>query len=295
MISHTLKRILVILTVIITVTVSLISTVSLIIHDGGKPLVTQSIRGESVELYGGEGLYRYDTVDKALMNRAFDLLNLLIGLPLLILGLIGFLRDKDWAKFLFPAILFYFSYNYIIGLFGNAYNEVFLAYTTLLTCSLTGFILSVRATDYKSVIDRIKGRYPRRSLSVYMILAGIALLAMYLSEIIPSLANGHIPKEVATYTTYEIAGLDIAVAIPIYIIGGILLLIRLTPGYVIATLFSMMTSVTFSALVLFAFIRHFDYGIPSQIQIAQMGAFLLISLGFTIRLLLLLRTKRPTD
>jgi hypothetical protein len=80
------------------------SLVGIIFDDGGKPYTFTSLRGESVEVYGGAGLYQFDSLYKAVLFRGFDWANLVVGLPLLALGIYLFQRNQVKGKFLLAAV-----------------------------------------------------------------------------------------------------------------------------------------------------------------------------------------------
>jgi len=73
-----------ILAMALLLTASLIAIRS---DDGGRPYVFTSPRGEQVDIYGGEGLYRFDNTYKAIGVRSFDWLSLVVVAPLFVLGI----------------------------------------------------------------------------------------------------------------------------------------------------------------------------------------------------------------
>lgn len=66
----------------------IISSLSgILLDDGGNPYTFPSLRGENVEIYGGEGIYQYDSVFKAVLFQGFDWANLVVGLLVFIWGM----------------------------------------------------------------------------------------------------------------------------------------------------------------------------------------------------------------
>ena len=107
------------------------SLAGILLDDGGSPYVFTSVRGEAVDIYGGEGLYQYDSVYKAVLFRGFDWANLVVGLPLLAWGIYLCQRSQLKGQLLVAAVFTYLAYNYIIGVMGNAFNVMFLVWTAL--------------------------------------------------------------------------------------------------------------------------------------------------------------------
>ena len=68
----------------------LVSTASVvgIVHGRWRRSLSRhvSARDRSVEIYGGHGLYRHDSVAKAVAFRGFDWSNLVVCLPLSVVG-----------------------------------------------------------------------------------------------------------------------------------------------------------------------------------------------------------------
>ncbi len=95
-------------------------------EDNGAPFRVMSLRGEQVEIYGGNGLHAYDTVDKAIMMRAFDMYYLTVGIPLFIISLLLYIRRSIIGYFMLLSSLFFWLYNFIINSVGFSYNNFFL-------------------------------------------------------------------------------------------------------------------------------------------------------------------------
>ncbi len=74
--------------------VLLSSLAGIALDDGGAPALFTSLRGEQASVYGGQGLYRFDSVAKAVTFRGFDWANLFVCLPLTVLGLVASRRGS---------------------------------------------------------------------------------------------------------------------------------------------------------------------------------------------------------
>jgi hypothetical protein len=94
-------------------------------EDGGRARPFTTIHGEQVTLYGGEGVYRNDTLVKAVTFRGTDWANMLVGVPIMILGIVLYARGRPLGALMLAAFLTYLAYFYLIGVMGNAFNEYF--------------------------------------------------------------------------------------------------------------------------------------------------------------------------
>lgn len=131
---------------------------------------------------------------------------------------------------------------------GNAFNGLFLVWTGLFSVGLFGLILTLRELDLSTFTKRLKSKFPRRSLSIYMIVLGLFLLIQYLAEILQSFDNGSIPASLDMYTTLELAALELGIMIPLHFLGGILLWKKKVSGY-LATIILLFTALmTFISL-----------------------------------------------
>ena len=70
------------------------SLAGIITDDGGNPYFFTSLHGEEIELYGGEGIYKNDSIYKAVMFRGFDWVGVLIVFPVFIFGIFQYLRGR---------------------------------------------------------------------------------------------------------------------------------------------------------------------------------------------------------
>ena len=98
------------------------SLVGIVTDDGGDPYRITSLRGQAVEIYGGHGLYRNDSIAKAVAFRGFDWANLFVCVPLSVLGMLLHWRGRLRGQFLLASVFTYLAYIYLIGVMGNAFN-----------------------------------------------------------------------------------------------------------------------------------------------------------------------------
>ncbi len=105
---------------------------------------------------------------------------------------------------------------------GNAFNILFLVWTALFSVGLFGLILMLTGIDIPSLPGKLEKSFPRKSLSVYMLILGLVLLAQYLAEIIPAHITANPPVSLCIHTTLDLAALELGIMVPLQILGGLI-------------------------------------------------------------------------
>jgi hypothetical protein len=109
-----------------------------------------------------------------------DIVNLLIGLPIL-LGSMWLARRGNLIGLLFwPGALFYGLYNYLIYLFGMPFGAMYPFHLVLVTLSIYTLIGLVASIDSTAVKQRLAGRVPERLAGGVLFVAGAAFGLMAL-------------------------------------------------------------------------------------------------------------------
>ena len=268
-----------------TLAIALLLTASLsgiLLDDSGNPYQFISLRGENVEIYGGQGLYQYDNTYKAVAFRSFDWVNLIVVLPLFILGVYFYQQGRLKGQLLLAAIFTYLAYIYLIGVMGNAFNIMFLVWTALFSLGIFGVFLIVTKIDIASLPDKLKTNFPRKSLSVYVVLLGLVLFFQYLSEILLAYVTGQPSVSLDHYTTLELASFELGIMVPLHIIGGVLLLKRKAWGYLLAILLVFATFMTFIALSVSLLLSYFLFGQGSVADMVITITIAVIATGFSL-------------
>ena len=239
----------------------LISSVAgLVLDQGGNPYAFTSLRGETVEVYGGTGLYQFDTSYKAIAFRSFNWVNLLIVLPLFGASLYLYRRGRLRGQLLLAALFTYLAYIYLIGVMGNAFNSMFLVWTALFSVGLFGLFLTLSEMNVTALPEKLEPHFPRRSVAIYVMGVGLILLFQYLAEIITAYAAGQPPASLDHYTTLELAALELGIMIPLHLAGGVALWRRHAPGYLISTILAFTAAMVFVALSVSLLIGYGSFG-----------------------------------
>ena len=207
-----------------------------------------TLHGETIRLQGG-GLYGHESVSVAAQGVGMDLVTLLVATPLLLVATYLAARGSLRGQLLRVAAFWYFTYSYLIIMFGVAYNSFFLIYVALFSASLAGLILSLLSVDIGRVANHISPRFARRTIaSIVLVISGMFFL-LWLGRIVPSIVTGTPPTGLESYTTLSVQAADLGLVIPLSIVTGILLLRRQSIGYLLAFPVVLFTATTGLGLV----------------------------------------------
>ena len=200
----------------------------------GSAFSFATVRGVTVQIYG-QGWYRLDTPIAAVGFMAADVVTLILAIPLLVTSTLLYHRGSLKGGFLLSGALAYFLYNYGSLAFGSTYNNLFLGYTAIFSASLFGLMVVLNSFDVSALPACFSARLPRRGISLFLMASGVILLLVWLVlSILPALFQGTMPPEVAFYTTFTTAVIDIAIVAPTLIAAGLLLRRRVPIGYLLA-------------------------------------------------------------
>jgi hypothetical protein len=264
------------LSIVAMLALLVVSIAAIILDDGGAPYAFTSARGEVVELYGGQGPYRFDTTYKAVMFRGFDWVNLIVVLPLFVLGLLLYRRRQPRGGILLAALFIYLAYIYLIGVMGNAFNGLFLGWTLLFSLGLFGLWPVLTGNPPATLPQGLAEGFPRKPMAIYVMSIGTILLAQYLVEIVGAYAAGTPPASLDHYTTLELAALELGVMIPLHFIGGAAAWRQKRWGYVLCTALAFTTAVVFIALSASLVLLYRSYG---QTDVVDLAITVLITLA----------------
>jgi hypothetical protein len=215
--------------------------VGLLTPPDGSALSFTTVRGVTAQLYG-QGWYRLDTPIAAVGFMAADLVTWVLAIPLLVISTLLYRRGSLKGGFLLAGTLAYFLYNYGSLAFGSTYNNLFLVYVAIFSASLFGLILALTSFDAAALPARYSTRLPRRGISIFLSASGVILMLVWLVlSIVPALLQGTTPLEVAFYTTFTTAVIDIAIVAPALIATGVLLRRRAPSGYLLAPMLLIFT------------------------------------------------------
>ena len=272
---------------LIAVLVVISAGMGLFWQDAGSPFSFITLHGQTVQI-SGQGLYHYDTAFRVPIFRGTDAATLFVCLPALIAAFLVARRGSLRGRLFLAGILAYFLYNAASIALGVAYNVLFLVYVTYFSASLFAFGLVVRSIDLDDLAAHVSPGLPRRGIAILLFVAGLAVLAAWLGDILGPLLSGGVPG-IASYTTEATYVFDLGIIVPASALSGILLLRRSPLGLLASMILLALLAaigVVVATQTVFQSLAGFNLG-PGEF-IGKAGSFMVLSLfaiGFIVRFL----------
>lgn len=205
----------------------------LFLQGGEGPFLFTTVHGNTVEMYG-EGIYRNDSLFVGGLFRGTDVVTLFVSLPLLLISFLSHRRGSLRGGIFLIGVLMFFLYIGVTYTFSAIFNSLFLVYTALFSASLFALIVALTTFDTQRISTKVTSSMPRRGIAIFMFVAGLGTLMLWLSELIGPLMTGQAPANLGPYTTMFTHAFDSAVITPATVITGIFLLKRKPLGYLLA-------------------------------------------------------------
>ncbi|MBP7961035.1 MAG: hypothetical protein KBG20_00490 [Caldilineaceae bacterium] len=250
----------------------------------GTPFTVTNFRGEVVTI-SAKGLYYWDTVSSAAQMQANDLVTLILGVPLLLVGLRMTLRGSLRGRLLLTGTVGFVLYTYITMCFGAAYNQLFLVYVVLFGLSLYAIVLSLWGIDLASLPGHFSPTLPRRGIAGLLFGAGGFLLLAWLGRIAATWSGGQ-PAALENVTSLFIQAMDLAVIVPLCFVSGVLLLRGSAWGYLLASI-SLLKFLTLGLAVSLMGLNMLRVGVA--VSPVELGVFPVIALANLVMTVILLK------
>lgn len=218
---------------LIAVLAIIIAGLGLLSKGGDGPFSFRTVYGDTVEIHG-QGIYRHDSSFVAAIFKGTDVVTLFVSIPLLLVGYLLYRRNSLRGSIFLIGILLYFLYLGATYTFSVLFNSLFLVYTALFSAALFATILALATFDTQYLASKVTPAMPHRGIAIFMFVAGLGTLMLWLSELIGPLMTGQAPVNLGPYTTMFTHGFDSAVITPACVITGIYLLKRKPLGYLLA-------------------------------------------------------------
>lgn len=191
--------------------------------------------------------YRGYGQDLVLVSRAQDALTALV-LPLLVWASFRSRRGSLAAHILWLGLLFYLAYSYAIYLIGWQENRFFLVYVLAVLVSAAALLDGLVRVDSAGVQPAVE-RFRSRGLGWFLVIIGVAFVALWLSDVGPSALGGRPPTHVGPGgTPYAVYVLDLTVALPVVIATGVMLIRRHPMAVVLGGIVLVKITTLFTAL-----------------------------------------------
>jgi hypothetical protein len=184
-----------------------------------------------------DGLYQ-DPSSTASMLRGFDLVTLVVVVPALACALLGVRRRSPLAELVWVGLLAAAVYTYAIYLFGTAFNDLFVVHVAIFSGATFVLVLALASLDVPAIADRIRPRAPARLISAFLAVLALGLGGIWIYMSLWFAGTGQLPAGSALVETDQVVhvgiALDLALLVPGYAAGCVLLWRRAAWGYVIS-------------------------------------------------------------
>jgi hypothetical protein len=190
--------------------------------------------GEQVEMLS-EGIYKYNVKSWVLSGMPWDIVRLVLGIPLLILSFVFYLKGSLKAAMIFIGILFSFFYQSLLWAIGWHFNALFLVYTFTFAFCLVSLLLAVFSFDLNRLKHAINKNFPVRLAAIFHFFLAGMLFFKCMGEILPILSSGVLKKQFTGYFNLFDQFMDIGIIIPLAIFVGVLLLKRNIYGFLFSS------------------------------------------------------------
>lgn len=211
-----------------------------------------------------------------------DVVNLLIGLPILLGSMWLAWRGKLIGLLCWPGALFFVTYNYIAYVFAMPLNWLFILHLAQVVLSVYTLIGLVAKIDGNLVQQRLSGKVPDKLAGCILAGLGILFLLRGLGVLVAAISSGNTLRE--TELAVNIAD---SLTIPAWVIGGILLWRRQAFSYVIGLGLLFQGSMLFIALIIFLLLQPLltsaSFALVDVIVIFVMGLICFIPFTFFAR------------
>jgi len=179
-----------------------------------------------------DDVYEGNSASLIAQGKGQDLVTLMLAVPALIVALIFSLRGSLHAELAVAGLLGYFLYTYFSYAFLLEFNKWFLAYVAAFSCSLFSFVL-ILVRLMKAAPDRIAvPQAPLNVGAILLILLGVALLFMWLSQLIPAMQGRSVRVIEESGGKPVIQALDLGIIVPAAMVIAIMVF-RHNPGGVV--------------------------------------------------------------
>jgi hypothetical protein len=231
-------------------------------------------------IFFGSTIYPTDELYNNFISN--DVVNLIIGLPIILASIILTSQGKLIGILFWPGALLFVIYNYLIYVLAMPLNWIFLLYLTLITSSVYTIISLATSIDGTKIQQHLTGVVHER-------ISGLILVAMGLLFMLQ--AGGAMFD--AFINQIQLTGLDFAVHVadfsisPILVIGGLQLWRRKEFGYASGLGLLFQASMLFIGLIVFLIIQPLltqtTFLLVDILVISIMGLICFIPLSLFIR------------
>jgi hypothetical protein len=232
-------------------------------------------------------IYERETASLAAQGVGQDWVCLVVVIPFLVLAAARSLTGSRTARLLLAGGFMYMGYSYAIYAFGIHFNALFLVYCSLIGLSVFGLVSLAAGILRDDVRSWFGSGVPRRLAGWLQIGIAVVFAGMWLADIVPALLRGDMPRAVAqdNLVTNPVYVLDLSLALPAFVLGGIMLLRRRSLGYFLAPAlltFALLMALALGGMIVLVYLR----GLAADPTVAVVFAVVAATCATTLALVL---------
>ena len=179
-----------------------------------------------------------------------DIVNLIIGLPIILASIFLTMHGKLVGLLFWPGTLLFVIYNYLIYVLAIPLNWISLLYLSIITSSLYTISLLATSIDGTKIQQRLMGQVHERISGIILVAMGILFMLQAGGAMIDAFIN----QIQITELEFAVHVADFSIS-PVLIIGGLLLWRRKKFGYASGLGLLFQASMLFIGLIVFLIIQ----------------------------------------
>ena len=199
----------------------------------------------------------YPELDLAETFLTNDLVNIILGLPMLIYVLISLKRKKLLGLLLLPGALIYVFYNYFAYLVGRPGDMFTIFNLGLVLLSIITLIVLLKSIDHQAIKTKLAGLVPDKASGWILLFIGLAFFLLACFQLINSILT-----DISLTTGEQATSLADLTVSSLWAGGGILLLLKKPMGYTTGLGLLIAASSLFLGLIVFFLLNPIITGKP---------------------------------
>jgi hypothetical protein len=196
-------------------------------------------------------------------------------------------RGSKRAFIIWFGTMMYGLYIFTYNVFTLHFNNLFLLYAFEMGLVLYSLFIAVAGSTEESIRNWFAPDTKTTGAIVFLVIAGLFFIGLWLSEIVPSTISGVLPESAAFsgLITAAFHALDLGVFFPAFLVSAVLLFRKNGFGYLFAPAFMAFTTVMCLCLVFLDFMIAWKGMGFSVTELFQYGGTAALSAFFLVRFL----------
>ncbi|MCG8571161.1 MAG: hypothetical protein MJB14_13590 [Spirochaetes bacterium] len=199
-----------------------------------------------------------------------DVLNLILGLPVLLLSMLLTLRGKTFGLLFWPGSIMFLLYHFIAYVFGMPLSWVFLIYLVILVMSVYTLIGLVAVIDGEKVKQILTGKMSIQFSGWVLFIFGM----LFSLKVVGDISNDLLGIKNLAVNEFPVLMADFILC-PAWFIGGFLMIKKKTFGYTVGTGLLLQGTMLFLGLMIYFILNPIltgaDFLLSDLIVISIMG------------------------